>query len=146
MVAFVKINGFVEHVATKQHDLAANQMTIALSNTAPASETPNPTVLTADAILANVTTIALTNISTSPNVTTTSAVQSGGLFDLVLVDLTLTATGVVPTFQYVYVYNSTTASNFLIGMWDHGSAVNMVNGSTYEINFDTTGNKLLSLQ
>ena len=139
MATFTKLNGFVEHLAQGVHNLATGQIKVALSNTAPGSETTPPTGSTAACILANVTQIAYTNLSgaTPLNVTTTSCVQTAGTLALVLVDLTLTATGAVGPFRYVYLYNDTPISpaDPLIGYYDYGSAVTMQNTETFLIDF-----------
>jgi hypothetical protein len=142
MATFGKINDFVEHTAEKVHNLASDQFVLALSNTAPGSETSNPQS-DGNGILANVTQIAYTNLS-SRNITTTSSAQTGGTYKLVLTDLTLTASGDVATFRYVYVYNDTPTSpaDPLICVYDYGSAVTMHIGETFLVDFDATNGLL----
>jgi len=136
MAAFTKLNGFVEHLAEGVHNLGSNQLAVALSNTAPGSEGTPPTGSTAACILANVTQISYTNLS-SRNVTTTSSAQSGGTYTLALQDLVLTASGSVGPFRYVYLYNDTPTSpaDPLIGYIDYGSAVSLTTGGTLTIDF-----------
>lgn len=136
MVAFTKLNGFVEHLAEKVHNLGSDQLVIALSNTAPGSESTPPTGATTACILANVTQISYTNLS-SRNVTTSSSSQSGGTYALVCTDLVLTASGAVGPFRYVYLYNSTSVSpaNPLIGYWDYGSSISLSSGGTFTVDF-----------
>lgn len=139
MPAFNKINGFVEHVAHKVHNCSSDQFKVALSNTAPASETTNPTVLTADAILANVTEIDYTNVS-SRDITTDSSEQTSGTFKLTLQDLTLSFSGAVGPFQYVYVFNDTPTSpaDPLVGYYDNGTPLTFGDGESLTIDFDDT--------
>lgn len=136
MATFTKLNGFVEHLAEGVHNLGSNQLAVALSNTAPGSEGTPPTGSTAACILANVTQISYTNLS-SRNVTTTSSAQSGGTYTLALQDLVLTASGSVGPFRYVYLYNDTPTSpaDPLIGYIDYGSAVSLTTGGTLTIDF-----------
>lgn len=137
MAVFNKVNGFVEHLAEGVHNLGSDQLVVALSNTAPGSETPDPTVNTADCILANVTQIAYTNLS-SRNVTTSSSAQSGGTYTLALTDLVLTASGgSVATFRYIYLYNDTPISpaDPLIGYFDYGSGLTLGDGESLTIDF-----------
>src|SRR3990167_2163141 len=137
MVAFTKLNGFVEDLAEKVHNLGSDQLVIALSNTAPGSETTPPTGATGTNILANITQISYTNCSTR-NITTSSSAQSAGTYTLALTDLVLTASGgTVGAFRYVYIYNDTPTSpaDPLIGDWDYGSSITLNSGETLTIDF-----------
>ena len=135
MASFVKINDFVAN-AVENMDLESDQLAIALSNTAPGSESSNPTADT-NGILGNVTQISYSNLS-SRNLTTTSSGQSGGVYTLVLADLTLTASGgSVAAFRYIYIYNDTVSSpaHPLIGYYDYGSSLTLNDGDTFTIDF-----------
>lgn len=137
MATFNKLPGFVEHLAEKVHNLGSDQLAIALSNTAPGAEGTPPNGATAACILANVTQITYTNLS-SRNLTTSASAQSGGTYALVLNDLVLTASGgSVGPFRYVYLYNDTPTSpaDPLIGYWDYGSAVTLADGETFTVDF-----------
>jgi hypothetical protein len=138
MVAFVKLNGFVEHMAEGVHNLGSDQLAVALSNTAPGSEGTPPTGSTAACILANVTQIAYTYAS-GRAITTSSSSQTAGTYALVLTDLTLSATGgSVGPFRYIYLYNDTAASDNLIGYWDLGSSDTITNGTARLLDFSAT--------
>lgn len=134
MATFNKFDAFVADIANKVHNLGADQITVALTNTLPVA---------GNSVLANLTEISYTNIS-ARDITTTSSTQTGGVYSLVLQDLVLTASGAVPTFQYVVVYNSTAAGGPLIGWYDYGSAVTMANAETFTIDF-TDAQTLLDL-
>jgi len=138
MASFVKINDFVAN-AVENMDLESDQLAIALSNTAPGSESSNPTADT-NGILGNVTQISYSNLS-SRNLTTTSSGQSGGVYKLVLADLTLTASGgSVAAFRYIYIYNDTVSSpaDPLIGYYDYGSSLTLNDGDTFTIDFSAS--------
>lgn len=138
MATFNKFNAFVEHIAEGVHNLQSNQLVVALTNTAPTA---------ANAVLADITQITYTNLS-SRNITTTSSSQTSGLYKLVLTDLTLTATGgSVGPFRYVVIYNDTPTSpaDPLIGFYDYGSALTLASGESLTIDFDAA-NGLLTLQ
>lgn len=144
MAAFVKLNGFVEHLAEGVHNLGSNQLVIALSNTAPGSESTPPTGATTACILANVTQISYTNCSTR-NITTSASAQSAGTYKLTLTDLVLTASGgTVGPFRYVYVCNDTPTSpaDPLIGYYDYGSAITLNDTETLTIDFDAAAGGL----
>jgi hypothetical protein len=137
MATFNKLNGFIEHLAEGVHNLGSNQLAVALSNTAPGSESTPPTGSTANCILANVTQISYTNLS-SRNITTSTSDQTAGTYKLVLNDLVLTASGAVGPFRYVYIYNDTPTSpaDPLIGYYDYASSISLANGETFTIDFD----------
>ena len=126
MATFNKFNAFVEALAEKVHNLGSDQLTVALTNTLPTS---------ANSVLADISQISYTNLS-SRNITTTSSSQTSGLYKLILADLTLTATGAVGPFRYVVIYNSTAASGNLIAWFDYGSSISLANGDTLTIDFD----------
>lgn len=143
MASYVKINDFVEHMAEKEHDLGADQLVVALSNTAPASETSNPTA-DGNGELANVTQIAYTNLSTR-NITTSTSAQTSGTYKLVLTDLVLTSSGgTTGPFRYVYIYNDagTTPTDPLIAHFDYGSSITLQDGETFTLDFDGTNGLL----
>ena len=137
MATFNKLNGFVEHLAEGVHNLGTGALTIALSNTAPGSESTPPTGSTAACILANVTQISYTNCSSRVLTTATSA-QTAGTYALTVNDLTLTASGgTVGPFRYVYMYNDTPTSpaDPLIGYWDYGSSITLADTETFLLDF-----------
>ncbi|MHC4073156.1 MAG: hypothetical protein ACYTGS_14160, partial [Planctomycetota bacterium] len=63
----------------------------------------NP-LLDGNGVLANLTEIVYTNLSTRALVINTSSVASG-TYTINFTDLVLSATGAVATFRYVYVFN-----------------------------------------
>ena len=126
MATFNKFDVLTASLANGLHNLASDQITVALSSTVPTAGMANLAALTGE--------IAYTNLS-ARNVTTTSSTQTSGVYSLVLADLVLTASGAVATFQYVVLYNSTAAGGELIGWYDYGSAVTMANLETFTIDF-----------
>ena len=136
MATFNKINDWVDYLG-EDVDLASDQFVIALSNTAPGSEASNPTA-DGNGVLANVTQVAYTNLS-SRNITTTSSSQTGGTYKLVLQDLTLTSSGgATGPFRYIYVYDDTVAGDPLICYFDYGSSITLNDGESLAIDFDGT--------
>jgi hypothetical protein len=136
MAVFNKFDSFVEAVAEKVHNLGSDQLTIALTNTAPVA---------GNSLLANITEITYTNLSTR-NLTTTASSQTGGLYKLVVSDTTLTSTGgSTGPFRYVVVYNSTAAGGPLIGFFDYGSSITLLSGESLTVDFDQV-NGLLTIQ
>jgi hypothetical protein len=98
-----------------------------------------------NSLLANITEITYTNLSTR-NLTTTASSQTGGLYKLVVSDITLTSTGgSTGPFRYVVVYNSTAAGGPLIGFFDYGSSITLLSGESLTVDFDQS-NGLLTIQ
>jgi hypothetical protein len=142
MATFNKVNDFVKN-AVHNMDLESDQIVIALSNTAPGSESSNPTSDN-NGVLANVTQITYTNLS-NRNVTTTSSTQTGGTYKLVLADITLTSTGgTTGPFRYVYIYNDTvtTPADPLIGYYDYGSSLTLNDGDSLTVDFSAANGVL----
>lgn len=131
MAAYNKINSFSEAICEKVHNLGADVLTVALTASANAPVAGNT-------VLANLTQIAYTNLS-SRVITTSASAQSSGTYKLTLSDLTLTASGgSVATFRYVAIYNDTATNDELICWFDNGADVTLANGETFTIDFDGT--------
>ena len=101
-----------------------------LSNTAPDA---------ADAVQADAAELTTANGYTANGVscTTVSSSQTAGTYKLVLscASPTWTATGAL-SFRYVILWNQT--ANALVGYWDYGSTVSMVNTDTFTVSLDGT--------
>lgn len=131
MAAFNKFNAFVEHLAEGVHNLQTGQLVVALTNTLPVAT---------NSVLADITQISYTNLS-SRNVTTSTSSQTSGTYSLVCNDLVLTASGAVATFRYVVLYNDTPTSpaDPLIGWYDYGAGgVTLANLETFTVDFGAT--------
>jgi hypothetical protein len=134
--SFIKFNQFVEDRNHKVHNLGSDQLTIALSNTAPDA---------ADEVLADITEISYTNCS-SRNVVTASSGQTSGTYRLFLNTLVLTAAGgSVGPFRHLVLYNNTPTSpaDPLIGRFDYGSEITLADGQTLTITFDGVNGALV---
>ncbi len=136
MATFNKINSFVEDLAEKVHNLGADVLTVFLTTLANA-----PTA--SSTVLAGITQISYTNLS-SRVITTSSSAQTSGTYKLILTDLVLTASGAVATFREVGIYNDTPTSpaDPIICWFDYGSDVTLANGETFTLDFDGTNGLL----
>lgn len=129
MATFNKFQPFVAALAHGVHDFSSDSLKVALTN---ASNPPSA----ANAVLADLTQIAYTNLS-SRDLTIDSSGQSGGTYKLVLDDLVLTASGgSVAAFRYVVLYNDTATGDPLIGWYDYGANLTLANGETLTLDFD----------
>ena len=138
MASFTKVNDFVVNLANTM-DLDANTLIVALSNTDPTSGTN--VVSDGNGILANISPISYTNLSsrTLQNVTST---QSSGTYKLSADDLTLTASGgSVAAFRYIVIYNDsvTSPADPVIVYYDYGTSLTLNDGDTFTIDIGTNG-------
>ena len=129
MASFSKFQSFVEALAEKAHDLGADTLTVALTNVAPVNTNTQ---------LSNITEISYTNLSSRVLTGVTSA-QTSGTYTLDADNLVLTASGTVPTFRYVVLFNDTATNDELIGFYDYGTTVDLLNGETFTITWDAAG-------
>lgn len=135
MAAYNKFQKFVEDIAEKVHNLAADTLTVALTAAANAPVATNN-------VLADLTQIAYTNLS-SRVLTVSASSHSSGTYKLVINDLTLTASGgAVATFRYIVIYNDTATSDQLICWFDYGSNLTLADGETLTLDFDGTNGLL----
>jgi hypothetical protein len=137
MATYSKFQPFVLALAHKLHNLGSDQLTVALSNTAPSA---------AYSQLSQISQISYTNLS-SRNLTTSSSVQSSGVYKLTVGDIVLSASGGnVGPFRYIVVYNNTATNDELICYFDIGSSVTLLDGGQpLTLDFDQT-NGLFTIQ
>ena len=131
MATYTKFQQFVEDKANGVHNLGADDLVVALTNSAPVAT---------NEILANLTEVSYTYCSTRA-IVTISSVHTTGTYKLILTDLVLTASGgAIGPFRYVSVYNDTPTSpaDALIGFYDYGSSITVNDGETFTIDFDGT--------
>jgi hypothetical protein len=128
MATYNKFQPWVEYLV-EGVNCGTDQFVVALSNTLPVNT---------NATLSQITEISYTNLS-SRNLTTASSSQSGGTFSLDFSDLILTASGAVPTFRYVVIYDDTVAGDPLVAWFDYGSSITMANADTFTLTFNASG-------
>lgn len=137
MATFTYINDWVDYMV-EAANLSSDQFTVALSNTAPGSESSNPTA-DGNGVLANVTEITYTNLS-SRNLTTASSSQTSGTYTLDFNDLTLSASGgSVGPFRYVYIYDDTVTGDPLVTLFDYGSSITLNDGEEIKLQVNVNG-------
>lgn len=133
MASYNKFRQFVEDLSKGVHNFTSDStctVTVALCAAANAPVNTN-------AVLADLTTISYTNLS-SRVVTNITAEHTTGTVTFTADDLVLTASGgAVATFRYVVIYNDdpTSPADPLIAWWDYGSNVTLADGETFTIDF-----------
>ncbi len=132
MAAYGKFNQYVEDISEGVHTSSTDQFVVALTTNANAPVATN-------SVLADLTEISYTNLSTR-NIGTTSSGQTTGTFTQLLTDLTLTASGAVATFRHLIVYNDTPTSpaNPLVARFDFGSDLTLASGETLLMDWTTS--------
>lgn len=133
MATYQKFNQTVEDFANGVYNCATDQFTVALTAAASAPVAGN-------SVLANLTEISYTNLS-SRNLTTSSSGQTAGTFTQLFSDLVLTASGgAVATFRYITIYDNTPTSpaDPLLCFYDFGSDLTLADGETLTIDFTTS--------
>lgn len=138
MASFVKFSTFVEALAEGGHDLGADTINIALSNTAPTAATD--TVF--DPGGAHPAPAAANGYAPAEAGHVTSA-QTAGTYKLVLDDVVFTAAGgSIGPFRYAILYNDTSATDLLIGYYDYGSSITLLTGETFTVDFSAANGVL----
>lgn len=130
MASYNKFNQFVEDLSKGVHNFTSDStctVTVALTNVAPVAS---------NSVLADITQINYTGL-TSRVVTGITAEQTSGTVTFTATDLELTASGTIPAFRYVVLYNDDAASDNLIGWYDYGSSVSLNSGEKFTIDFTT---------
>jgi len=133
MATYNKFNQFVEDLSHKVHDMSSDTFTVALTAAANAPVATNT-------VLANLTEVSYTNLSSRTLGAPTTSAQTSGTFTQLWPDLVLTASGAVATFRYVVIYNNTPTSpaDPLVCWYDYGSDLTLASGETLTIDFTTS--------
>lgn len=132
MAAANKFDIFALDMSNKIHNFGSDQLAILLTNTLP---------VRTNTVKANITDLATGSGYTAggTNVTTTSNTQTSGTEKLIVQPVTITAAGgSIGPFQYVVLFNKTTASGNLIFWYDYGTGLTITNGNGFTVNFDLT--------
>jgi len=148
MAVFTKINDFAEDLLSGVHNFTSDTIQIALSNTAPASETSNP-ISDGNGILANVTQISYTNYADDLTVDRVmegvTVSGSSGQASVDFNDFIVTPSGgSLADFRYVYVFNQTATNDPLIAVFDVGSTVSLASGESWPVTVSVSEHLTLS--
>lgn len=131
MASFVKYQDFAEQLGKGVHQLhaAGHTLKVMLSNTAPNVAT--------HALKADAGEIAAGNGYAAGGVDIENDFsESGGTGTLTGVDKVITASGgSIGPFRYAILYNDTPAGKNLIGYWDYGSSITLLDGESLTIDF-----------
>ena len=130
MTSLTKFTCFKTDLGLKVHDLNADTIKVALTNTAPVTSqtTFDPVTNHAAPAAANGYTARGHDVQNA---------YSAGKLTGVDVEITATAGGIGP-FRYYVLYNEDAASDQLIGYYDRGDSITLAEGEKVTIDFDGT--------
>jgi hypothetical protein len=131
MATFNKSNEVSLNKWLAKYNLASDVLKVFLTNTPILA-----TDLTYTAISGNEIAAGNGYVTGGNALTLVSNSQSGGLYKGIFTGYTLTATGAIPTFRYMGIYDSTGAAKDMIGWYDIGVAVTMANADTLQLVLD----------
>ncbi len=132
MASYGKFEQTVEDWMEGVYTASTDQFTVALTTNANAPVASN-------SVLANLTEISYTNLS-SRDITTNSSGQTSGTFTQLFTDLVLTASGAVATFRHIVIYDNTPSSPLdpLLARFDFGSDLTLASSETLTIDWTTS--------
>jgi hypothetical protein len=138
MATYNKFRQFVEDVAEKVYNLGSDTLKVLLTNVAPVNT---------NAVKADLTEIGAGNgyAAGGSAPTISSSAQTAGVYKLTLADLVFTAAGgSIGPFRYAVLYDDTPTSpaDPLIGWWDYGSSITLLDTETFTVDFDGTNGVL----
>ena len=134
MASFNKFNAFVQGLGSKDMNLTVGQDTlkVALLNTIPTA-----TMVGYADLLGEIADVDNGYTAGGTAVANTDYTNTAGTSKLVGDDVVFTQAGANPMgpFQYVVLYDDSATGKDLIGWWNHGSAVTLVDGETFTVDF-----------
>ncbi len=129
MATFNKFTKFAAQLASGAHNLATDDIRCFLT-----AETP----LAADTVSGDIAGIAVA-YGYAASAVGTGLSGTGLTVAATANDIQWTAVGVAfGPFQYVVIFNNTSADKNLIGWWDYGSSISCNAGESFTVDFDTT--------
>jgi hypothetical protein len=128
--SFNKFNDFSEQLTRGVHQFATHTYKVALSNTAPTASNVE---------LSDITQIAGGGgYTTGGNTTTISVAETSGTTTVSGTEVVWTGTtGGMAAFRYAVLYNdtATSPSKPLVGWFDYGSSLTVLDGDTFTVKF-----------
>lgn len=133
MAAFIKFDSFVEAISHKLHDLSGDTFFVQLLATVPDGDLDKiETDLPADLSTA----FGYTSGGLTAGTATASA-ETAGTYKLDIADLVITASGgSIGPFRYVVLLNNSATNKDLIGYYDYGSSITLLDTETLTVDFD----------
>jgi hypothetical protein len=129
-MAWQMFDAFMEDMPEKVHNLGADTLKIALTNTLPDASV--------DDELADITQISSTGTYAAATVTVNTSAQAGGTYSLAHDAVTFTPSGAAyDTARYWVLYNDTATNDELIAYLDYGISYAAPDGQPWTLNAGT---------
>jgi len=129
MAAFNKFEGFIGYLGLGAVNLNTDTLKVYLTNNAPSASLDD-----VKADLAQIT--AGNGYTAGGDDTTNTYSEAGGVGTLAGTDIVVTAAGgSIGPFRYAVLYDDTHASDVLIGWWDYGSSITVLDTETFTVDF-----------
>ena len=132
MATFTKFYDFVEKLGLAAMNLHTDTLKVMLTNTAPLSNTHTHFGSGGSPELADIT----NEHGYAPADIANTYTQTSGVGTLTATDVVFTASGgSFGPFRYVVIYDDTTVDKWLVGYADYGSAITVLTGETFTVDF-----------
>ena len=136
MVAYNKFQGFTGYLGDGSLNLHTDLIKAYL--------TDNPPSASADDVLADLAEFAGgTGYTAGGEDVQNTWAEVAGVGTMTVVDIVWSVGSSWAQFQYVVTTDTTHGSSILISWWDHGSALNLVNGESFTVDF--AGNSMFTI-
>lgn len=127
--SYNKFQAWVEYMQ-EGANLESDSFVVFLTNSAPVAS---------NSVIADITQITYTNLS-SRTLTKVTSAQTSGTYTLDFNDLTLTSTGgTTGPFRYIGVFDDTLAGDPLVCWFDYGANVTLGDGESLLLQFNASG-------
>lgn len=129
MATYNKFEGFVGYLGLAAVNLNTDVIKVYLTNNAPSAS--------ADDVLADLAGLGTANGYTAGGTDIQNLYsEAGGVGTMTATDVTWTASGgSIGPFRYAPIYDDTHASDILIGWWDYASAITLLDGESFTVDF-----------
>jgi len=129
MAAFNKFQGFIGYLGLGAVNLNTDTLKVYLTNAAPSASLDD-----VKTDLAEIT--AGSGYTAGGDDSTNTYSEAGGVGTLAGTDIVWTAAGgSIGPFRYAVLYDDTHASDVLVGWWDYGSSITVLDTETFTVDF-----------
>jgi hypothetical protein len=138
MSSFNKFDVFVKALAERNHDLSTDVLKVYFSNATPLANTHHTYTSTPTSAAPAEISAGFGYVAGGKPAAQVSSTQTFGVYRLILADPIIWAAsgGTIGPFRYFVLWNSTISSDNLIGWWDYGTSVTLLDGQGFLVNLN----------